>query len=76
MPDTSGPPTAGQPFAGGSVSACQNPPAPNVGAQTPPLDVAADVSPSQNVEMLNQGLWVFDKSGTVQGSGPESLYAF
>ncbi len=76
VPDTSGPPTAGQPFAGGSASACQNPPAPNVGAQTPPLDVAADVSPSQNVEMLNQGLWVFDKSGTVQGSGPESLYAF
>ena len=35
--------------------------------------MAADVSPSQNVEMLNQGLWVFNKSGNVQG-GPEPLY--
>ncbi len=75
-PDTSGPLTTGQSFAGGGASACQNPPAPNVGAQNPPLDVAADVSPLQNVELLNQGLWVFDKSGTVQGSGPESLYTF
>jgi hypothetical protein len=74
--NTSGPPGPGQSFAGGGASACQSPPAPNVGAQTPPLDVAADVSPSQNVEMLNQGLWVFNKSGTLQGSGPESLYTF
>ena len=74
--DTSDPPAPGQSFTGGGASACQNPPAPNVGAQTPPPDVAADVSPSQNVELLNQGLWVFNKSGTIQGSGPESLYAF
>ncbi len=74
-PDTSGPLTTGQSsFPGGGASACQSPPAPNVGAQTPPLDVAADVSPLQNVELLNQGLWVFNKSGTVQGN--ESLYAF
>jgi len=26
--------------------------------------------------MLNQGLWVFDKSGNIQGGGPESLYQF
>ncbi len=58
-------PTGESSFAGGGASACQNPPAPNVGAQTPPLDVAADVSPLQNVELLNQGLWVFNKSGTV-----------
>ncbi len=69
-------PTGQSSFAGGGASACQNPPAPNVGPPTPPLDVAADVSPLQNVELLNQGLWVFDKSGNVQGRGPESLYAF
>src|SRR5208282_5706580 len=50
-PDTSDPPATGQSFAGGGASACQSPPAPNVGAQTPPLDVAADVSSTQNVEM-------------------------
>ena len=64
-------------FAGGGASACPQPgPAPNVFSPTQPVDVAADVSPSQNVEMLNQGLWVFDKSGKNLNSGPESLYQF
>jgi hypothetical protein len=32
-PDTSGPLTTGQSFAGGGASACQNPPAPNGAAR-------------------------------------------
>jgi len=48
--------TFGTPFAGGGDSACAN-------AYIQPPDVAADVSPTQNAELLNQGLWVFDKRG-------------
>jgi hypothetical protein len=47
-------------FAGADVSACTT--VPNQPPQPP--DVAADVSPTQNVELLNQGLWIFNKSGT------------
>jgi hypothetical protein len=72
---TSGPPTVGANFPGGGLSACPGPsPAPGVQAPTQPLDVAADVSGTQNVEMLNQGMFVYDKSGNQQGS--ESLYSF
>ena len=73
-PDTSGPPTTGQSFPGGGASACQAPPASNVDPPTPPLDVAADVSSTQNVEMLNQGLFVYNKSGTPLGNEP--IYQF
>jgi hypothetical protein len=31
-----------------------------------PPDVAADVSPTQNVELTNFGLWIYDKSGNPQ----------
>jgi len=76
-PDTSDPPIIGSSYAGGGASACPGPsPAPNVQPQTQPLSVAADVSPSQNVEMLNQGLFVYNKSGQLQGGGPEPLYQF
>jgi hypothetical protein len=72
---TSGPPTVGANFPGGGLSACPGPsPAPGVQAPSQPLDVAADVSGTQNVEMLNQGMFVYDKSGNQQGS--ESLYSF
>src|SRR5208282_697994 len=51
-PDTSDPPATGQSFAGGGASACPGPsPAANIFPPTQPLDVAADVSSTQNVEM-------------------------
>jgi hypothetical protein len=71
------PAAATSPFAGGGGSACPGPPpAPNVFPSTSPLDVAADVSPAQNVEFLNQGLWVYDKYGANLNGGPEQLYQF
>ena len=36
--------------------------------------MAADVSPTQNVEMLNEGIFVYDKSGNPLGN--KSLYQF
>jgi hypothetical protein len=73
---TFGPLISGNSFPGGGAPACPYPdPAPNVQGDSQPLDVAADVSPSQNVEMLNRGLFVYDKSGHLQGNA-ESLYQF
>jgi hypothetical protein len=48
-------------FPGGGGSAC---------ATGQPPDVAADVSPTENIELLNQGLWVFSKSGGAVSSCP------
>ena len=52
-------------FLGGDVSACSM--ALNQPPQPP--DLAADVSPTQNAELLNQGLWIFNKDGTAAVSG-------
>lgn len=57
----------GTPFAAGSGDAC---------TQGQPPDVAADVSPSQLAELLNQGIWVFNKQGQIQSGYPKSLAAF
>ncbi len=40
------------------------------------MDNAADVSPSQLVQILNQGIWVFNKQGQVQSGFPKALPAF
>jgi hypothetical protein len=59
---SSDPPTIGPfgtPFAGGGGDACTGSP------PIQPPDVAADVSPAENVELLNEGLWVFDKQGNL-----------
>jgi hypothetical protein len=48
----------GTPFSGGGGDACA------VGGNQPP-DVAADVSPTQLAQLLNQGFWVFGKTGTM-----------
>jgi hypothetical protein len=72
-PDSSisDPPTGpfGTPFSSGSFDACTGSPAGQ------PPDVASDVSASQAVELLNSGIWVFNKQGQVQGS-PESPASF
>jgi len=47
-------------FPGGGGSACAT--------TSQPPDVAADVSPTQNVEFINQGLWVFNKDGSAASS--------
>ncbi len=71
-----GPPTTGSSFSGGSASACPGPsPAPNIAPFTQPLDVAADVSSSQNVDLLNDGLSVYSKTGGLL-QPHESLYQF
>jgi hypothetical protein len=41
-----------------------------------PPDVAADVSPTQMVEMMNSGIWISDKSGNPYAGYPESLTTF
>ncbi len=41
-----------------------------------PQDVAADVSPTQMVEMMNSGIWISDKSGNPYAGYPESLTTF
>ncbi|HLW69149.1 MAG TPA: hypothetical protein VKS22_00860 [Candidatus Binataceae bacterium] len=41
-----------------------------------PPDVATDVSSTQFVELLNEGIWVFNKTGTVQAGFPQSLATF
>jgi hypothetical protein len=57
----------GNPFTGGSGDACSN---------GQPPDVAADVSPTQIVQLMNFGLWVFDKTGQIQGGYPQTLPNF
>jgi hypothetical protein len=59
----------GTPFSGGGGSACVT------GGQQP-IDVAADVSPTQIMQLLNQGIWVFDKQGTVQPGFPKPQKTF
>jgi len=58
----------GTPFAGGDGDACTGSP------PIQPPDIAADVSPAENVELLNEGLWVFDKQGNL--SVQSSLNSF
>ena len=60
-------------FIGGDASACTGVPSGSVigPAQLPnqpgqPPDVAADVSPTQNVELTNFGFWIYDKNGNPQ----------
>lgn len=57
----------GTPFMGGGGDACV--------AGTPP-DVSADVSSTQITELLNQGIWVFNKQGQIQSGFPKTLAAF
>ncbi len=58
----------GTPFPGGGGDACTGSP------PVQPPDVAADVSPAENAELLNQGLWVFDKQGTVSAQTPLNVF--
>jgi hypothetical protein len=61
---------SGLSFPGGGEDACAN------GSQQPP-DVSADVSSTQAVEFLNgSGLYVFDKSGSLQAGYPISQAIF
>ncbi len=46
----------GTPFSGGGQDAC-------AAGQGQPPDVAADVSPTQIVQLQNGGIWVFNKQG-------------
>ncbi len=57
----------GTPFSGGSIDAC---------TQGQPPDVAADVSPTQIVQLLNDaGLLVFNKQGQVlYSSGTSAIF--
>jgi hypothetical protein len=56
-------------FAGGGLS--------NACTQGQPPDVAADVSATQNVELLNNsGLYVYDKTGHIQSGFPQGLANF
>ncbi len=57
----------GTPFTGGGGDACV--------AGTPP-DVAAGVSSIQIAELLNQGIWVFNKQGQIQSGFPKTLATF
>jgi hypothetical protein len=41
-----------------------------------PLDVAADVSSTQIVELLNSGIWISDKNGNVASGYPYPLATF
>jgi hypothetical protein len=60
---------AGVSFAGGGENAC-------AAGQGQPPDVAADVSGTQALELINgPGLYIFDKTGNLQ-SGPETLANF
>lgn len=58
----------GTPFTGAGANACD----PN---RFQPVDLAADVSPTQIVEILNQGFVVFDKQGNTL-AGPKTLANF
>jgi hypothetical protein len=59
----------GTPIIADSEDAC-------VTGQGEPPDVAADVSPTQIVELINSGIWISDKSGNVAAGYPESLNTF
>ena len=61
-------------FSGGYEDACSPILGESHGGQ--PIDVAADVSSNQIVELLDSGIWVFDKQGTVQTGFPQSLNTF
>jgi hypothetical protein len=57
-------------FPGGGENACTT-------GQSQPPDVAADVSATQAVELLNDvGLYVYDKTGQLQSGYPQSLANF
>jgi hypothetical protein len=71
-PESSADPPAGPfgtPFAGGGGDACSGTP------PVQPPDVAADVSPAENAEFLNEGLYVYDKQGGLEVQ-PTSLSDF
>ncbi len=63
-PSSSGDPPFGpfNPYPGADAAAC---------SEGQPPNVSADVSSTQNVEFLNQGIWIFNKSGgaVISGSG-------
>ncbi|HUY26495.1 MAG TPA: hypothetical protein VMV27_03660 [Candidatus Binataceae bacterium] len=60
---------SGTPITADSEDAC-------VAGQGEPPDVAADVSPTQIVEIINSGIWISDKAGNLAAGFPESPGTF